>query len=77
MAALPELRLVKLSKPAEELIHASLKRSPSYRSELASKTYAEILKLAKSKGPESQAAKQMKKLIESSKRLMEKQGGKP
>ncbi len=66
-----------LSRKAGDLISGTLKRSPSYRSELADKTYAEILKLARGKGPQTQAARQMKKLIESSKRLLEEQGGKP
>jgi len=74
MAAIPE---VTLGKKAIELISGKLKRSASFRSELAEKTYAEILKLAKGKGPVAQAAKEMKKLIESGERLAEKTKIKP
>jgi len=58
--------IARLRSTAGELIRGSLKRSSSYHSELAEKTYEEILK------DSSKAAKQMKKLIEQSKRLMEK-----
>jgi len=71
MAFIPE---IKLGTVADELIHASLKRSKSYRGELASKTYKEILDLAKKKGIEGKLAKGMKKLIQDSERLMEKVG---
>lgn len=53
---------------ASELIPASLRKSPSFHSELADKTYAEIVQLAGS----SERAAQMKKLIEQTERLMEK-----
>jgi hypothetical protein len=55
-----------LRTPCRDLIRGSLKRSPSYHSELEGKTYEELLKQS------SKAAKQMRKLIEQSKRLMEK-----
>jgi len=73
-AFIPEF---KLSKTAEQLISGSLKRSSSFRSELASKTYREILTLAKENGPQQQAARRMKKLIEQSSRILEKVRGKP
>lgn len=66
----------KLSKKADDLISGSLKRSRSYRSELAQKTYREILELAKKGGAEGKAAKGMKKLIEHGPRIMEKIKGK-
>jgi RHS repeat-associated protein len=74
MAVVPELEL---EKTAEELIRGSLKASKSFRSELAAKTGREIFELAKKKGPQRQAARGMKKLIEQSARLMEKVHGKP
>ena len=49
-----------------------LQRSKSYHSELANKSYEEILDLAKGKGPLAKAAKQMKKLIEQAERLLQK-----
>jgi hypothetical protein len=55
-------------KRASELIPASLAKSPSFHSELADKTYAEIIQLAGS----SERAAQMKKLIEQTERLMDK-----
>lgn len=64
-------------KIADDLIRGSLKASKSYRAELGKKTYAEIIKLSKGKGPTAQAAKQMKKLIEQSERLLDKVRGKP
>jgi hypothetical protein len=71
------LRAGLLGKKAGDLISGSLKRSPSFRSELADKTYQEILQMARGRGPGAQAARQMKKLIEQSQRLLEKIGGKP
>jgi hypothetical protein len=59
-------------KTAEQLIPASMKKSGSYRSELANKTHAEIVALSKGKGPLAKAAKQMKILIEQAPRLIEK-----
>ena len=59
-------------KKAGDLISGSLKKSKSYRSELETKTEAEIDKLAKQKGPLQQAAKQMKKLIDQAERLRDK-----
>ncbi len=66
----------KLSKKDDDLISGSLKRSPSYRSELAQKTYREIRDLAKQGGAEGKAARGMKKLIEQAERLREKGKGK-
>lgn len=78
MAALPGGKLAKIAKkPARELISGGLKRSKSYREELANSTYEEILRLANGKGEGAQAARQMKKLIEQSARLMEKTSGAP
>jgi hypothetical protein len=80
MAVIPHgklAKLAKLGKPAEQLIHATLKRSPSYKSELARETYGKIIEISKGKGPLAHAAKGMKKLIENSERLMEKSRGKP
>jgi RHS repeat-associated protein len=73
----PGLRADILGQRAASLISGSLKRSPSYRSELADRTYQEIIRMARGRGPEAQAAKQMKKLIENSQRLLDKTGGKP
>lgn len=53
---------------ASELIPSTLQRSQSYASELADKTYAELIQLAGS----SERAAKMKKLIENEARLMEK-----
>ncbi|HEY1525710.1 MAG TPA: RHS repeat-associated core domain-containing protein [Candidatus Angelobacter sp.] len=53
-----------------DLIRGSLKRSPSYHSELENEVYEDLLKDG------SQEAKQMVKLIKQSVRLMEKVGGK-
>jgi len=66
----------KLSKKADDLISGSLKRSPSYRSDLAQKTYREILQMAKKRGAEGKAARGMKKLIEQGERLRGKGKGK-
>ena len=65
-----------LSQRAADLIRGQLKRSKSYHSELAGKTYQEILELAKGQGSDAKAARQMKKLIEAADRLSEKVGGK-
>lgn len=67
-----EVNEARLAMKAEDLIRGSLKASASYRSELGQKTYREIIKLAKGKGPEALAAKGMKKLIEQSARLLDK-----
>ena len=64
---------VNTTKNAGDLISGSLKRSPSYHSELANKSYAEIVTLSKGQGELANKATQMKKLIEQNKRLMEKQ----
>lgn len=58
-----------LKKPrseCEDLVRGSLKRSKCYHSELENKTYEELLK------DSSKAAKQMRKLIDESRQLMEK-----
>ena len=60
-----------LAKNAGDLISGDLKRSSSFSSELANKSYKEILKLSQENGELAQKAKQMKKLIEQSPRLME------
>ncbi|HEY0160215.1 MAG TPA: RHS repeat-associated core domain-containing protein, partial [Thermoanaerobaculia bacterium] len=65
-----------LGKKADDLIRGSLKASASYRAELGQMTYAEIIKLSHGAGPLAQAAKQMKKLIEQSKRLLAQVRGK-
>ncbi len=54
---------------AANLIRWDLKKSPSYSSELANKTYEEIVRMAKEG---TKKAQQMKKLIEQSSRLWEK-----
>jgi hypothetical protein len=59
-------------KKAEDLISGKLKKSKSYHSDYASKTYQEILDLAKTG---DKKAKQMKKLIEQVERLREKLRG--
>jgi len=56
-------------KKAEELIHGRLKRSESYHSNYADKTFDELTKLSKS-GDKN--AKDMLKLIKQTPRLMEK-----
>jgi len=56
----------RLRTPVRDLIKGSLKRSASYHSELEEKTYEEIMKDA------CQAAKQMKKLVQQSPRLLGK-----
>lgn len=62
----------RLLKKAEELISGKLKKSKSYHSDYANKTYQEILNLAKIG---DKKAKQMKKLIEQVERLREKLRG--
>jgi len=59
-------------KKAEDLISGKLKKSKSYHSDYANKTYQEILDLAKIG---DKKAKQMKKLIEQVERLREKLRG--
>jgi hypothetical protein len=59
-------------KKAEDLISGKLKKSKSYHSDYANKTYQEILNLAKTG---DKKAKQMKKLIEQVERLREKLRG--
>jgi len=61
----------KLLKKAEVLISGKLKKSKSYHSDYASRTYQEILDLAKSG---DKKAKQMNKLIEQAERLRKKVG---
>ena len=74
----PVGRVAKLLKlPAGSLIAARAKRSASYRSALAEKTCEEIIKLSKGKGPEANAAKQMKALIEQGPRLASSTRGEP
>jgi len=58
--------LNRLRSKCGDLVRGSLKRSSSYHSELENKTYEQLLK------DSSQEAKQMRKLIEQSRRLMEK-----
>lgn len=52
-----------------DLIRGGLKKSKSYASELADKTYAEICQLARGSGDLADKASKMKKLIEQSDRL--------
>lgn len=61
---------------ADELISASLKRSKSHHLDYGMKTYGEIKRLAKRRPPDIKA-RQMKKLIEQSRRLEEKESGRP
>lgn len=56
---------------ADDVIPGSLKRSPSYHSDYGKKTYKEIKDLAAGNPPD-QKARQMKKLIEQTKRLQQK-----
>jgi hypothetical protein len=81
MSVVPIGRLGKLTglgaRRVGDLISGSLKRSSSYRSELADKTYQEIVDLARSNGPQAEAAKKMKKLVDEAQRLQEKISGKP
>jgi hypothetical protein len=59
---------------ADDLIPGSLKRSRSYHSDYGKKTYSEIKALAASKPPDDKA-RQMKKLIEQTRRLKQKGKG--
>ena len=61
---------------ADDLISASLKRSKSYHRDYGKKTFGEIKRLARNKPPDRKA-RQMKKLIEQSRRLEEKESGRP
>ena len=56
----------RLRTPCRDLVKGSLKRSPSYHSELEDKLYKDIF------NDNSQAAKQMRKLIQQSGRLLDK-----
>ena len=56
---------------ADDVIPGSLKRLPSYHSDYGKKSYAEIRDLATGDPPD-QKARQMKKLIEQTKRLQDK-----
>ncbi len=62
----------KLLRKSADLISGKLKKSKSYHSDYANKTYQEILDLAKIG---YKKAKQMKKLIEQVERLREKLRG--
>jgi hypothetical protein len=57
------------SRPAQELISGSLKKSPSYATELAERTVGELLELQKAGGPEGVKAGKMLKLIKDAERL--------
>ena len=57
---------------ADVLIHGKFKRSMSYHRDYGGKTYSEIKELAKAKPPD-QKARQMKKLIERTEHLRNKQ----
>lgn len=59
---------------ADDLITGSLKRSRSYHSDYGQKTYKEIKELAEANPPD-QKARQMKKLIEQTERLLKKGKG--
>lgn len=54
------LRAIARNKTAGSLISAASKRSPSYHSELAEKTYEEILRLSERHDELGKRAKQMK-----------------
>ena len=56
---------------ADDLIHGSSRRSPSYHSDYGGKTYGEIKRLAGARPPDRKA-RQMKKLIEEDERLRRK-----
>jgi hypothetical protein len=53
----------------QELISGSLKKSPSYATELAERTVGELLELQKAGGPEGVKAGKMLKLIKDAERL--------
>ena len=57
------------NRPAQELISGSLKKSPSYATELAERTVGELLELQKAGGPEGVKAGKMLKLIKDAERL--------
>jgi len=59
-------------RPAQELISGSLKRSPSYSSELEGHTVAQLLELQQAGGPVGVKAGKMLKLIKDAERLREK-----
>ena len=59
-------------KKIGSLISATLKKSPSYHSELEEKTLKEIILMKNGKGPKSKYAKEMYKLYSQKKRLIEK-----
>jgi hypothetical protein len=59
-------------KPARDLISGSLKRSPSYHSELEGYTQRELEQMARGRGPQAQRARQMLKLIKEGERLRNK-----
>lgn len=59
---------------ADDVIPGSLKRSKSYHSDYGKKTYKEIKALAAANPPD-QKARQMKKLIEQTERLQNKEKG--
>ncbi len=76
-AAACRTAISRLKTPVGNLVRATLKRSKSYRSELAEKTYAEVIRLAKYGDKAARrAAQQMLKLIKEEERLMGKCGGK-
>jgi hypothetical protein len=60
------------TRPANERISGSLKKSKSYASELGHLNEAELTKISKQKGAEAQKAKKMLKLIKEGDRLREK-----
>jgi hypothetical protein len=59
-------------RPAQELISGSLKRSPSYATELAERTVGELLELQQAGGPLGVKAGKMLKLIKDAERLRAK-----
>ena len=66
--------MAKDSDLADDVISGGLKRSKSYHSDYGEKTYGEIKDLAAGKPPDPKA-RQMKKLIEQTERLQEKNKG--
>jgi hypothetical protein len=61
---------------ADNIIPGSLKRSKSYHQDYGKKTYREIKELAARKPPD-QKARQMKKRIEQTERLLQQRKGRP
>jgi hypothetical protein len=59
-------------RPAQELISGSLKKSPSYATELAERTVGELLELQQAGGPVGVKAGKMLKLIKDAERLRAK-----